>query len=69
MTPSEVRSIRHQLGLTQAGLAQLLRLSTARGGRSIREYELGERTPSGPVTLALEALRDGWRPEQRETNR
>lgn len=56
MTPNEFKHIRTAASLTQEGLAQLLRLSDS---RSIRRYEDGSRTISGPISLLMELLRDG----------
>lgn len=58
LTPQELRDIRVGLGLTQREMAQALRLQS-RGGRGIREFEHGERNPSGPVQYLYELFRDG----------
>ena len=73
MSPEEVKEIRDGLGLSQAALGQTLRLGP-NGKRTVARWEAGGTIP-GPVQLALEALRDGWRPgfghwsEARELNR
>lgn len=59
MTPSEFKSARQALGLSQPALAELLRLSP---GGTIYRYEAGTRKIPGPVEVAIEALLDGWRP-------
>jgi DNA-binding transcriptional regulator YiaG len=56
MTPAQFKTIRTDASLTQEGLAQLLRLSDS---RSIRRYEDGTRTISGPISLLMELLQDG----------
>lgn len=59
MTPSELKTARKQLGLTQAGLADLLRLAPNNGGRAVRAWEAGARPIPGPVSLAIELLTNG----------
>tara|TARA_R110000772_G_scaffold89304_1_gene185083 strand:+ start:360 stop:611 length:252 start_codon:yes stop_codon:yes gene_type:complete len=56
MTPTEIKAIRERAGLTQAGLAALLRISDS---RSIRRWEDGSRAVSGPVSILLEMLDTG----------
>ena len=56
MTPSAFKSIRERAGLSQSGLAALLRVEDL---RTIRRYEKGEREISGPVSLLMEMLDDG----------
>ena len=65
MSPFAVYCARRQLGLTQCGLAAMLRLANPNetGKRTIREWEKGHRPISGPASVALEALLTGWRPE------
>ncbi len=53
MTPTEFKSIRNRLGLTQTQLAQRLRIEDI---RTIRRYETGERATSGPVSLLMEIM-------------
>jgi len=61
MTPTKFKSIRERAGLTQAGLASLLRLSDS---RVIRHYEAGTRAVSGPTSILMELLDDGtWEPK------
>lgn len=60
MTPERIVEIREARGLTQAGLARLLRLG-AHGKRTVARWESGGPVP-GPVSVALEALGDGWSP-------
>lgn len=56
MTPSTFKSIRQRAGLTQSGLAAVLRVDDL---RTIRRYEKGEREISGPVSLLMELLDAG----------
>jgi DNA-binding transcriptional regulator YiaG len=56
MTPAEFKAIRHKLALTQSGLAARLRVEDI---RSIRRYETGERSISGPVSLLMELMDAG----------
>ncbi len=53
MTAAEFKSIRKQAGLSTAQLAARLRIEDA---RTIRRYEAGERSISGPVSLLMEQL-------------
>lgn len=59
MTPTTFKAIRERAGLTQSGLAALLRISDK---RTIRRYETGEREISGPVSLLMELLDAGQIP-------
>ena len=53
MTPAEVVNIREQLGLTQSGLARVLRITDI---RTIRRWEKGEIPVSGPASVVLELM-------------
>jgi DNA-binding transcriptional regulator YiaG len=70
MTPTQVYAARLDLGLTQSGLAAMLRLANPNetGKRTIREWEKGTRAISGPASVALEALLTGWRPNNGDNN-
>lgn len=61
MTPDEVRDARHRLGMTLHQLAVALRMGTD-GRRAVRRWEAGDRQISGPASIAIEAMIDGWRP-------
>lgn len=63
MTPDALKSARARLGLTQAGLGELLRCD----GRTVRRWEAGDREIPGPVAVLVEALLSGWRPDARGT--
>lgn len=65
MTPVAVYAARRQLGLTQSGLAAILRLANpdTNGKRTVRNWETGATPISGPASVALEALLSGWRPD------
>lgn len=56
MTPAEFKSIRERAGLTQSGIATLLRIDDI---RSVRRWEKGERAISGPVCYLMELLDAG----------
>lgn len=62
MTPAEVKVARGALGLTQPGLAAMLRMGK-NGDRQVRRWEEGDVPVSGPASLAIEALLTGWRPD------
>jgi DNA-binding transcriptional regulator YiaG len=53
MTPTELKAIRQRYGLTQSGLAALLRISDL---RTIRRWESGEVPVSGPASIVLELM-------------
>lgn len=53
MTPAELTSIRKRLGLTQSGLAAILRISDL---RTVRRWEKGEIPVSGPASIILELM-------------
>lgn len=55
MTPAELKSARHALGLSAEGFARLVRVES---GRTIRRWEAGERDIPGPVTLVVELLQE-----------
>jgi DNA-binding transcriptional regulator YiaG len=56
VTPATFKAIRQRAGLTQSGLAAVLRIGDL---RTIRRWEAGEREISGPVTILMEMLDDG----------
>jgi DNA-binding transcriptional regulator YiaG len=56
MTPSMIKFIRTDLGLSQAELAQRLGLSIKNGDRLIRRWESGETSITGPASVALEYM-------------
>ena len=53
MTPIDFKRIRSQTGMTQSRLAQVLQVSSA---RTIRHWEMGDRSISGPVALLMELI-------------
>lgn len=65
MTPTEFRTIRKSLGLSQNEMAKALRLNS---GRAVRAYEGGEREISGPISLLMEcfAIGDFLHPDGRD---
>lgn len=56
MTPDDLRTARKALGLTQNGLAEVLRMSEKNGGRSVRIWETEGNTVPGPVQVAVEFM-------------
>jgi DNA-binding transcriptional regulator YiaG len=59
MTPATVKAIRKEAGLTQSGLAAVLRISDV---RTIRRWEAGDVPVSGPASILLEMLDRGELP-------
>lgn len=53
MTPEELRSIRHSLGLSAEAFARLVNVQ---GSRTVRKWEAAERDIPGPVTVLAKAL-------------
>lgn len=62
MTGDEFREAREELNLTRGELATILRFG-ANGERRIRRMENDEIEVSGPVSVVMNALLDGWWPE------
>lgn len=56
MSPSDLRAAREALGLTQSGLAKVLRLSPKNGDRTVRIWETDGNTVPGPVQVAVEFM-------------
>lgn len=61
MSPSEIKSIRKRLGLTQTELARLLRISDI---RTIRRWETGKVDISGPASVIMELIDKGELPNR-----
>jgi DNA (cytosine-5)-methyltransferase 1 len=55
VSPAEVTAARKRLGLSQAELAERLRMG-ANGERTVRRWETGETPITGPASLALEYM-------------
>lgn len=55
MTPGAIKAARKRLGLTQSGLAEVLRMG-GNGGRTVRRWEGGEIPITGPAAVAIELL-------------
>jgi DNA (cytosine-5)-methyltransferase 1 len=55
MTPTEIKTARQRLGLSQVGLAETLRLGP-NGERTVRRWEQGDVPVTGPASLAIELL-------------
>ena len=58
MTPSELKSLRHALGLSAEGMARFLKVKS---GRTVHRWESGERDIPGSVIVLLAAMRDDQR--------
>lgn len=59
MTPEQVRSHRQALGMTQADLAAVLRMGSE-GRRTVRRWESGQQSITGPASVALELMVEKW---------
>jgi DNA-binding transcriptional regulator YiaG len=55
LTPAELKSLRHGLGLSTQALAGVLRLKSE---RTIRKWEAGDTEIPGPAEIVLELIRD-----------
>ena len=53
MTPAELKTARHALGLSAEGFARLVQVES---GRTVRRWEAGDRDIPGPVIVIVEAL-------------
>lgn len=53
MTPNHIRTIRKEAGLSQTGLAAILRIKDL---RTIRRWEKGEIPITGPASIILELI-------------
>lgn len=58
MTPEQLKRSRLALGLTQAGLAEELRMDS--GDRQIRRWESGQAKVSGPASVAIELMMEKY---------
>jgi DNA-binding transcriptional regulator YiaG len=67
LTAQEVKTARILMGLTEGGLASLLRMGNS-GRRQVRRWESGDVPVSGPASVAIEALMTGWRPREPASN-
>lgn len=55
MTPAQIKHLRHDRGLSVDAMAEMLGVSRM----AINKWEQGQRVPTGPALLLLQALRDG----------
>jgi DNA-binding transcriptional regulator YiaG len=55
VTPAELKSLRHGLGLSTQGCARMLRLKSE---RTVRKWEAGDTEIPGPAEIVLELIRD-----------
>ena len=62
-TADDLRIARKALGMTGAELARTLRLGFG-GDRTVRRWEAGDASISGPVAIAIEAMLDGYKPQE-----
>lgn len=53
MTPADLKSARHTLGLSAEGMARLLHVQS---GRTVRRWEAGDRDIPGPVIVLIKAM-------------
>lgn len=63
MDREEVKAIRTGLGLTQRELGNWLLLSGRNPAHTVRMWEMGRRTITGPAIVCLRAFRAGYRPK------
>ncbi len=55
MTPQELKSARHALGLSAEGFASWVHVQS---GRTVRKWEAGDRDIPGPVAVLVKAVMD-----------
>lgn len=55
LSPTDIKTARQRLGLTQQGLAEALRLGP-NGERTIRRWEQGDIPVTGPASVAIELM-------------
>ena len=61
MIPAEILAIRKRAGLTQPGLAALLRIANK---RTVQRWEDGDVPISGPASIILELIDSGELPNR-----
>ena len=61
MTPAHIKAIRKQAGLSQTGLAAVLRIADQ---RTIRRWESGDIPISGPASIILDMIDRGDLPNR-----
>ena len=72
MTPQDMRAARGRIGelwdlgrpLRMTELGRLLGLQGRDVGATIRDWERGKSPISGPASLAVRALLEGWKPAE-----
>lgn len=64
-TKEDFKNARQELGMSGAQLAKFLRMGQ-HADRTIRRYESGACPIPGPVSVAMEAMLTGFRPEDIE---
>lgn len=60
MTPERIKAIRKAAGLSTSGFARILNVSDS---RTLRRYETGARSISGPIATIAEMLDRGELPQ------
>ena len=60
MSPDEFARIRKSNDLSLSDLARLLRLSPMKGAQMLREFEYGKREVSGPISVIMDLLDQGY---------
>ena len=60
MDPDEFARIRKSLDLSLTDLCRIMRLSPTKGSQSLREMEGGRRDISGPVSVIMDLLDQGY---------
>lgn len=64
-TKEEFSAAKRALGMTAVQLAKVLRMGKG-ADRTIRRYEKGDIPIPGPLSVAMEALLTGFRPEEND---
>jgi DNA-binding transcriptional regulator YiaG len=55
MTPTQIKHLRHDRGLSVDAMAEMLGVSRM----AVNKWEQGQRVPAGPALILLQALRNG----------
>lgn len=63
MTPNDIKALRRGMGLSQRQFGLALGYSGANIAHTIRKYEDGVRDMPPLLAFAIQALADGYRPE------
>ena len=60
MDPDEFARIRKSLDLSLTDVCRIMRLSPTKGAQALREMEGGRRDVSGPISLIMDLLDQGY---------